>query len=163
MGYAMKGIYSLEEYYAKNLQGYYKALSIGKSHNYYGGRAEADVTPFLDYFLEGMGISFRSVRQQAERMQSLETTAIADQSKKLRELRPQQQQLLSLFAKQKEVSLQEIATHLEINSRSAYSLILKWIGQDFVQAENPSKKARTYGLTPQWEVLVHKNDPELEH
>lgn len=98
MGYGMKGIYSLEEYYAKNLQGYYKALSIGKSHNYYGGRAEADVTPFLDYFLEGMGISFRSVRQQAERMQSLETTAIADQSKKLRELRPQQGRLPITYA-----------------------------------------------------------------
>jgi Fic family protein len=154
MGYGMKGIYSLEEYYAKNLQGYYKALSIGKSHNYYGGRAEADVTPFLNYFLEGMGISFRSVRQQAERMQSLETTPITDQSDKLRELRPQQRQLLSLFSKQKEVSIQEIAMHLGIKPRSAYSLTQKWIGQGFIQIENPSRKVRTYVLTQEWELLI---------
>lgn len=26
----MKGIYSLEEYYAKNIQGYYNALTVGE-------------------------------------------------------------------------------------------------------------------------------------
>ena len=161
MGYGMKGIYSLEEYYAKNLQAYYEALSIGKSHNYYGGRVEADITPFLDYFLEGMGISFRSVRQQAERMQQLENP-VTDQAEKLRELRPRQRQILSLFAKQKEVSIQEVATHLEIHSRNAYTLIQKWIGQGFVQIENPSKKARTYGLAVEWEALVRKNNLKLD-
>ena len=38
-GYDLKGLYSLEEYYAKNLLGYYRAISIGSSHNYYFGRA----------------------------------------------------------------------------------------------------------------------------
>ncbi len=33
-GYGLRGIYSLEEYYAQNLPGYYDALSVGKSHNY---------------------------------------------------------------------------------------------------------------------------------
>jgi Fic family protein len=40
-GYGLNGIYSLEEHYAKNLGGYYEALSVGASHNYYCGRAEA--------------------------------------------------------------------------------------------------------------------------
>jgi cell filamentation protein, protein adenylyltransferase len=38
-GYDLKGLYSLEEYYARNLGAYYEALSIGPSHNYYEGRA----------------------------------------------------------------------------------------------------------------------------
>jgi len=46
-GYDLKGLYSLEEYYAKNLSAYYDALSIGASHNYYFGRAEADITSWL--------------------------------------------------------------------------------------------------------------------
>ena len=46
-GYGLKGIYSLEEYYAKNLRGYYAALTVGPSHNYHLGRAEADVSGFV--------------------------------------------------------------------------------------------------------------------
>ena len=49
-GYGLKGIYSLDEHYAKNLPSYYSALTVG-SHNYYDGRAEGDVTPFVSLFL----------------------------------------------------------------------------------------------------------------
>ncbi len=158
MGYDLKGIYSLEEYYAKNLQGYYGALSIGKSHNYYGGRAEADITPFLDYFLEGMAISFRSVRKKADRLKELDKDApIKYQTEKLRELRPQQRQLFSLFIKNKEVSVNDIAQHLGLKPRSAYSLVKNSIEDDFMQIMNQSRKARTYGLTKKWELLIKKN------
>jgi Fic family protein len=47
-GYGLKGIYSLDEYYARQLTGYYEALTVGPSHNYHLGRAEADVTGFLE-------------------------------------------------------------------------------------------------------------------
>ena len=42
-GYGLKGIYSLDEHYAKSLPSYYAALTVG-SHNYYDGRAEGEVT-----------------------------------------------------------------------------------------------------------------------
>ena len=57
-GYDLKGLYSLEEYYARNLGAYYEAISIGESHNYYMGRAEADVTKWIEYFVEGMAVAF---------------------------------------------------------------------------------------------------------
>ncbi len=159
MGYGMKGMYSLEEYYAKNLQGYYRALSIGESHNYYGGREQADVTPFLDYFLEGMAISFKSVRTKAQELQEQgrsqsSSNPVIHQTEKLRSLRPQQRQTLSLFEKTKEVTVGEIASHLGIKSRSAYALLKKWIADDFIEIANESRKARTYCLTKQWEQLV---------
>ena len=163
-GYGMKGIYSLEEYYAKNLQGYYAALTIGKSHNYYGGRAEADVTSFLEYFLNGMAISFRSVREKAQELNKNERLkTITDQSKKLRELNPLQRQVLSLFIKQKEVSIQDIADHLGLKNRSSYSLVKKWIENDFVMIKDRSRKARTYCLTKEWEQFIIQEQPnELE-
>ena len=49
-GYELKGIYNLEEYYAKDLQGYYDAMDIGNSHNYYIGRATAEITSWKDYY-----------------------------------------------------------------------------------------------------------------
>ena len=163
-GYGMKGIYSLEEYYAKNLQGYYAALTIGKSHNYYGGRAEADVTSFLEYFLNGMAISFRSVREKAQELNKNERLkTITDQSKKLRELNPLQRQVLSLFIKQKEVSIQDIEDHLGLKNRSSYSLVKKWIENDFVMIKDRSRKARTYCLTKEWEQFIIQEQPnELE-
>ncbi len=39
-GYGLNGIFSLEEFYAANLDGYYAGLAVGQSHNYYFGRAE---------------------------------------------------------------------------------------------------------------------------
>ncbi len=63
MGYGMQGMYSLEEYYAKDLMGYYDALTIGDSHNYYFGRENADITKFIEYFVNGMVIAYSSVER----------------------------------------------------------------------------------------------------
>jgi Fic family protein len=152
-GYGMKGIYSLEEYYAKNLFEYYNALNVGPSHNYYEGRKGADVTPFLEYILGGMAISFRQVRSKAEELQEKEPPKL-DQSDKLRNLRPQQRQVLSLYKKSKEVKVQDIAKHLGVNQRSAYGLVKKWLQLGFVLTANESKKARSYILSPEWEAIV---------
>lgn len=158
MGYGLKGIYSLEEYYAKNLMGYYEALNIGDNHNYYMGRAEADVTPFLEYFLSGMARSFGSVRKEVEKSRNLPQ---ADQTQKLRELRPMQRQLLSLFERSKEVSLQEMADHLGISSRAVYRNLTNWMDMGFICIVNPSKKGRSYGLTSEWEQVLSEVDPKL--
>ena len=63
-GYDLKGLYYLEEYYAKNLLSYYRAISIGPSHNYYFGRAESDITDWVEYFIEGMAFAFEKVIAQ---------------------------------------------------------------------------------------------------
>lgn len=42
--YGLQGVYNLEEYYAQHLHEYYAALDVGDNHNYYMGRAEADIT-----------------------------------------------------------------------------------------------------------------------
>lgn len=62
-GYDLKGLYCLEEYYARNLGAYYDAISIGPSHNYYLGREEADITPWIDCFIAGMVYSFEGALQ----------------------------------------------------------------------------------------------------
>lgn len=66
--YGLSGTYSLAEYYAYNLGGYYEALAIGPSHNYYEGRADADLTPWLEYFCRGMAISCENALKRAQKM-----------------------------------------------------------------------------------------------
>ena len=46
------------------LLGYYRAISVEPSHNYYLGRAESDITPWLEYFTDGMAFAFEKVVAQ---------------------------------------------------------------------------------------------------
>jgi Fic family protein len=62
----LKGLYVLEEYYARNLGDYYEAIAIGPSHNYYEGRAKADITPWVEYFIEGAVSAFERVMERVE-------------------------------------------------------------------------------------------------
>jgi Mn-dependent DtxR family transcriptional regulator len=59
--------------------------------------------------------------------------------------------------KSKEVTVNEIAVHLGVKSRSAQELVKKWSENNFVKVINPSKKSRTYSLTIEWEQLISKN------
>lgn len=52
-GYGLSGFFSLEEHHARDLEGYYHSLAVHPHHNYYEGRAEADLTPWLEYFATG--------------------------------------------------------------------------------------------------------------
>ena len=93
-GYDLKGLYSLEEYYARNLGAYYEAISIGESHNYYMGRTDADITKWVEYFVDGRAISFENV---LKRMGEAKAQGSLDQSALIRKLDPKQRKALELF------------------------------------------------------------------
>jgi Fic family protein len=149
--YGLKGIYSLEEYYARNLSGYYGALTVGPSHNYHLGRAEVDVSGFVEYFCQGMAEAFEKVRARAE---SAGLSALPDKTAFLRELRPLQRQALGLFVKQQTVTAGELATYLGLSPRQAREQSAKWVVAGFIRVDNPSKKARSYQLEERFEQLL---------
>jgi Fic family protein len=60
-GYDLGRFYTMEEFYAQDVEAYYQALTIHPHHNYYFGRNEADITPWLEYFLAGMAAIFEQV------------------------------------------------------------------------------------------------------
>jgi Fic family protein len=150
-GYGLNGIYSLEEYYAAKLDGYYDGLSVGKSHNYYFGRAEGDVTKFITFFCVGMADAFAKVRARAEDAARRKNP---DQSALLRELNPQQRQALGLFLRMKEVTRNDLATFFKLPPRQAYLLCARWLRGGFLQVGNPSTKGRNYKLGSKYENLV---------
>ncbi|MCF7899160.1 Fic family protein [Candidatus Babeliales bacterium] len=145
-GYDLKGLYSLEEYYAKNLNTYYEALSVGPSHNYYMGREESDITAWISYFCQGMIESFEKVKTYAliEYNKGHE-----DKSKTLRELDAQQQAFLSVFQKRKVITTKDIESFFGISTRSARNLCNKWSKTNFIVIKSTAKKSRTYELNPE--------------
>lgn len=64
-GYGLNGFFSLEEYHARDLAAYYGSLAAHPHHNYYEGRAEADLTPWLEYFLQVLAAVFGTASKEA--------------------------------------------------------------------------------------------------
>lgn len=150
-GYGLKGIYSLDEYYAKNLAGYYDALAVGPSHNYYVGRAEADLTGFLTYFCLGMADAFSKVRLQAVKAGNREAK---DRSRLLSQIGLRERKLLTLLKKRQVVTSIQIGRHLGLTTRTTVALCRKWLADGFLQTHDASRKNRSYRIGRKFEQMI---------
>ena len=98
-GYGLNGFFSLEEHHAKDLQGYYQALTVHPHHNYYFGRSEADLTAWLEYFISSLAEVFEAVRCRAQKcaVEGLEV-----EPEDLRRLDHRARVVLGLFAQKRD-------------------------------------------------------------
>lgn len=149
--YGLKGLYSLEEYYAKDLQAYYQALAIGPSHNYYLGRLQADITPWIEYFCVGMVDSFENVRFRA--MQARRRGS-KDQSDELKKLDIPQRKILSFFRERHFITSHDIEKLFGFKPRTARNWCHKWVSEGFFVIADESKKTRKYTLAPKFDQLL---------
>ncbi|MDR1402064.1 MAG: Fic family protein [Puniceicoccales bacterium] len=140
-GYGLKGIYSLEEYYAKNLPAYYRALNVSENHNYYDGRADADITPFLEYFCGGMAVAFQRVEVRAKKQ-----IRGTDQDVHQKILLPEQRQVLALFEKHSVVTAADVARELRVSDRQARAYCKRWTSIGFLVIADHSKRLRRYAV-----------------
>jgi Fic family protein len=150
-GYDLKGLYSLEEYYARSLGDYYKALTVGPSHNYYEGRAKANITEWVEYFCEGMADSFERVRRRA---QEARDAGARDQSSALRQLDPRQRKALELFRNTAVINSRDVEALFGISQRASRNILSAWVEDGFVIVIDPAKKTRRYGLSAGFAVLL---------
>ncbi len=147
-GYDLKGLYSLEEYYARNLGAYYEAISIGKSHNYYMGRAEADITKWIEYFVEGMAASFEHV---LKRMEEAKMQNLPDQSALIRKLDPRQRKALELFQEFETITSRQIGELFGFKPRTSAALCSSWVESGFLTIVDSSNRGRKYKLSEEYQ------------
>jgi len=149
--YDLKGLYALEEYYARDLKAYYEALTVGPSHNYYSGRADADITQWVAYFIAGMATSFEKVRDQAL---GEARKGGKDQSKLLRNLDAKQRQALTLFQSSREITAKDVGELFGYKPRTAALLCQRWVANGFLETTDPAKKSRRYKLDETYASIV---------
>lgn len=142
-GYVLKGLYSLEEYYARDLGSYYEALDPGTSHNYYEGRPEADITRWVEYFCSGVAESFENVERRAREGARLKSP---DRAPSLRSLDPRQRRALELFQTSETITSRDIAHLFGISERAARNLLSAWVQRGFLVIASAAKKTRNYRL-----------------
>ena len=150
-GYDLKGLYSLEEYYARDLKSYYDAISMGEHHNYYFGRAQAEMTPWIEYFVLGMLDAFKNVKNRAKEAQNEGAT---DKSSILRTLTPKQRKVLTLFEGSATITSKDVEGLFGFSTRAARFLLKNLMESGFLQIASKADKTRTYKLSEEYESLI---------
>lgn len=151
-GYDLKGLYSLEEYYARNLGAYYEAISVGESHNYYMGRAVANITNWIEYFVEGMAVSFENV---LKRMDEAKAQSTPDQSALMRKLDPKQRKALVLFQEFETITSRQVGELFGFKPRTSAALCASWVESGFLTMVDSSNKGRKYRLSAEYQKLIN--------
>ncbi|NGX60824.1 MAG: Adenosine monophosphate-protein transferase SoFic [Chlamydiae bacterium] len=150
-GYDLKGLYSLEEYYAKNLLAYYQAIAVGSSHNYYLGRVEADITGWIEYFCQGMAYACERV---VSHLETAEEKGEKDLSSLLKTLDPKQRKALELFREHSLVTSKQIGELFGFKPRTQAKFCKAWVESGFLEIVDPSKKGRKYQLSKKYRPLA---------
>lgn len=149
-GYGLDGLFSLEEYHSRNLEAYYGALDVGGHHNYYFGRATADLTDWLEYFTGTLAAVFEAARDEALRCAK---DGVRTEPDELRKLDHRARVVLALFARQNTITSRDVAGALGLSDRMARVLLAQWVAAGWLVIAEPSKRARCYALAAEYRHL----------
>lgn len=143
-GYGLNGFFSLEEYHARDLEGYYRSLAVHPHHNYYEGRQDADLTPWLEYFVQTLASVFTAAKDEALHYVA---RGVPAEPEELRHLDHRARTVLALFARAEQITASQVAANLGLSDRMARLLLNTWVKDGWLVIANPSNRKRTYGLS----------------
>jgi Fic family protein len=153
-GYGLNGLFSLEEYHARDLDAYYSALDVGEHHNYYMGRAEADLTGWLDYFVSTLSAVFTAAKEEAQRYAG---QGVSAEPEELRRLDHRARIVIALFASRELIRASDVASVLGLSDRMARVLMQQWVNDGWLLIADPSRRGRTYALAAHCRQFI-RND-----
>ncbi len=148
-GYGLNGIFSLEEYHARDLQLYYNSLVTHPHHNYYEGRDRADLTGWVSYFVELLASVFSAAGKEV-----LTEEPVTTDSMLLRQLDHRQKIVLGMFAAKGSLTVRDLATNLGLSDRMVRNLVKRWTEEGFLTVLDSSNKNRRYGLSEIYRQFV---------
>jgi Fic family protein len=150
-GYDLGRFYALEEFYAQDLQAYYDALVTHPDHNYYFGRAEADITSWLAYFLNGMSSVFEAVAREIH----AQALAPNEQTERLlRKLDRRARIVLGLFSRQEAITANDVARVLGLSARQARDVLNEWLEAGWLEVSDTARKTRKYHLSAEYRRFI---------
>ncbi len=156
-GYRMRGFLSMEEEYYTDLQRYYDSLQMGLPMDYYQGRNDPDLTPWLTYFLGTMTAAAERVRDRALQ---LRTTAPPRRAP-WEGLTRRQQQLLSrlVLTEPEEKGVPsftpgDIATWFMVSAKTARQWLQDWHDEGFTLPASGEERIRSWRVNSEFEHLL---------
>ncbi len=143
-GYGLQGFFSLEEFHARDLTAYYRALATHPHHNYYEGRANADLTSWMNYFLSTLADAFGEVRDSVTRHAGQNLIV---EPEFIRRLDHRSRIALSLLGDRETVTNVQVAQALGLSTRMARVLIKGWVDGGMLVVTAAARRNRAYGLS----------------
>lgn len=150
-GYGLHGFFSLEEHHARDLAAYYRSLATHPHHNYYEGRATADLTPWLEYFLQTLAGVFTVAKEETLRAAGRGTRS---EPEALRRLDARARVVLGLFGRSERVTSRDVAAALGLSERMARDLLRQWVREGWLEVAEPSRRGRAYALSAVYRQFI---------
>jgi len=140
----LHGFFSMEEHHAHDLASYYSSLAVHKSHNYYQGRAQADLTAWIAYFTSLLAKVFTQAKDEAVKYAK---KGVPQEPEQLRRLDHRARIVLSLFAKKDKITAPDVTHVLGLSRRMVRILLQKWVKDGWLVVANTANRSRTYSLS----------------
>lgn len=119
-------------------------LSVHDHHNYYEGRADADLTSWVAYFV---GLLARVFNEARKDVITLSKTSVRVEPERLRKLDHRARVVLSLFSGKERLTSTEIASTLGLSTRMVRILLKKWVEDGWLIVADQSNRGRAYILS----------------
>lgn len=146
--YDLNGFFSVEEYYSKDLQLYYDSLQMGLPVNYYNGRNDPDLTPWITFFLKTMAEAFEAISTSAIRLQEAAQGKLLELSRK--EIKLLQ---LALRFEGRPLSLEIMAEWFDVTKRTMQEWVKDWVAIGLLMPASGSKRITSYRLGERYKDL----------
>lgn len=150
-GLGLRGFYSLEEYHARDITTYYDQLSTHPHHNYYEGRENVDLTPWVEYFTGAVARVFTIAADEAIRASRRRIPA---EPEPIRELDARARRVLALFARMDSITAADVSKVLPVSDRAVRNHLAQWVEAGFLVVHDPSNRGRKYGLSEVYRQYV---------
>ena len=154
-GYRMRGFLSVEEEYFRDLKLYYDSLQMGLPMNYYEGRNDPDLTPWLEYFTHTLATAADRLQTRAvslHQAQQPEDTPWEGLSRR------EQQVLMRLAHRPSAQSLTftaaDVANWFMVSSQTSRTWLHEWRDNGFIEPASGGERVRLWRLNLDYEALV---------
>jgi Fic family protein len=154
-GYDPRGLLNVEEFYARNLEGYYDALQMGMHPVYYeanerGSRSDSDLSPWLDFFCTAVAEAAHTTQIEVIRyFREHDPEALADP---LAAIPAKLRRVLSRLSDFDEpISVAKVVEWLSVSERTAREWFKHWQADGYLRPARPdAQRVHAYLLSETW-------------
>lgn len=145
----------MEEYYANNLDGYYKNLQMGLPDLYYDGRNKPPhLENWIEYFIRIMRFNAENIARQAE-----EATKNEQEKLELRDLDKKDKKMLRYMLEKSmdRVKTKDLAAIFDVTPRAITKWCSNWVDREILSANYVNVRITSYSLTEKYKHLTLKD------
>lgn len=146
--YDLNGFYTVEEFYARNLQQYYDSLQMGLPVSYYDGRHDPNLTPWINFFISTMAEAFEKIAGSTVRLHDASGGKLLELSK--REITLLQ---LALRFEGRPLTLELMAEWFDVTKRTMQEWVKDWVEIGLLEPSSGKKRVTSYIIGQRYKEL----------